>query len=141
VTILLDTCVISELVKPNPEKKVTDWIADCPEETIYLSVVTIGEIQKGISKLPACDKKKRLQRWLNIDLMARFENHIVPIDRKIARVWGRILAQTERNGRPIPAVDGLIAATGLARDMTVVTRNEADMDVEGLSVFNPWNKA
>ncbi len=135
---LLDTCVISELVKPAAAENVTSWISDGLEETIHLSVITIGEIQKGITKLPASAKKRQLQSWLDNDLIERFENRIVPIDQKIARMWGKILAQAEEKGRQIPAIDGLIAATGLAYDMTVVTRNVSDMQVDGLYVFNPW---
>ena len=135
---LLDTCVISELVKPAADEKVTSWISSGFEETIHLSVITIGEIQKGITKLAASAKKHQLQRWLDNDLINRFENRIVPIDQKVARMWGKILAQGEKKGRQIPAIDGLIAATCLAYDMTVVTRNVSDMQVDGLSVFNPW---
>lgn len=135
---LLDTCVISELVKPAADEKVTSWISDGLEETIHLSVITIGEIQKGITKLPASAKKHQLQSWLDNDLIERFENRIVPIDQKVARMWGKILAQAEKDGRQIPAIDGLIAATCLVYDMTVVTRNVSDMQVDGLSVYNPW---
>ncbi len=137
---LLDTCVISELVKPAADEKVTSWISNGFEETIHLSVITIGEIQKGITKLPASAKKHQLQRWLDNDLIERFENRIVPIDQKVARMWGKILAQAEKKGRQLPAIDGLIAATGLAYNMTVVTRNVSDMQVDGLSVFDPWEE-
>jgi predicted nucleic acid-binding protein len=141
VNYLLDTCVISELVKPAADEKVTSWISNGLEETIHLSVITIGEIQKGITKLPASAKKHQLQNWLDNDLALRFENRIVPIDQKVARMWGQILAQAEEKGRQIPAIDGLIAATGLVYDMTVVTRNVSDMQVNGLSLFNPWEAA
>jgi len=140
VNYLLDTCVISELVKPAADEKVTSWISDGFEETIHLSVITIGEIQKGITKLPVSAKKHQLQSWLDNDLIARFENRIIPIDQKVARMWGKILAQAEEKGRQIPAIDGLIAATCLVYDMTVVTRNVSDMQVDGLSVFNPWEE-
>jgi predicted nucleic acid-binding protein len=140
VNYLLDTCVISELVKPAADEKVTSWMSNGFEETIHLSVITIGEIQKGITKLPASAKKHQLQRWLDNDLIERFENRVVPIDQKVARMWGKILAQAEKKGRQLPAIDGLIAATGLAYDMTVVTRNVSDMQVDGLSVFNPWEE-
>ena len=135
---LLDTCVISELVKPAADEKVTSWISDCREETIHLSVLTIGEIQQGITRLPDSAKKQRLQRWLDNDLIERFENRVVPIDQKVARMWGKILAREAKKGRQIPAIDGLIAATCLTHDMTVVTRNVSDMQVDGLPVFNPW---
>ena len=135
---LLNTCMISELVKPAADDKVTDWISSLPEETIHLNVITVGEIQKGIAKLPASAKKHQLQSWLDNDLILRFENRIVPIDQKVARMWGKILAQAEKKGRQIPAIDGLIAATGLVYDMTVVTRNVSDIQVDGLSLFNPW---
>ena len=138
MNVLLDTCVISELVKPIPNEKVTVWVSSLSEETVYLSAITMGEIQKGISKLPDSDERDRLQHWLETDLISRFENRIVPVDLNVVRMLGKVLAWAERSGRPIPAVDGLIAATGLAFDLTVATRNVFDMDVEGLSVFNPW---
>lgn len=138
---LLNTCMISELVKPAADDKVTDWISSLPEETIHLNVIPVAEIQKGIAKLPASAKKDQLQSWLDNDLILRFENRIVPIDQKVARMWGKILARAEKKGRQIQAIDGLIAATGLVYDMTVVTRNVSDIQVDGLSLFNPWEAA
>jgi len=136
---LLDTCVISELAKPKPNRKVTKWIASCPEETLYLSTLTIGEIQKGISNLPESRKKGHLQLWLDHDLIKRFDRRIVGIDIRVAQKWGEIQAQTEKKGVKMPVVDSLIAATGLVHDMTVVTRNVDDMKPSHVNIFNPWS--
>ena len=136
---LLDTCVISELVKPKPNSKVTKWISSCPEETLYLSTLTIGEIQKGITILPDSRKKDQLQKWLDHDLMKRFDRRIVGIDTKVSQKWGEIQAQTEKKGVKMPVVDSLIAATGLVHDMTVVTRNADDMKSSNVNIFNPWS--
>ncbi|MFH1699279.1 MAG: type II toxin-antitoxin system VapC family toxin [Candidatus Zixiibacteriota bacterium] len=135
---ILDTCIISELVKPKPNSKVIKWVSSCPEETLYLSTLTIGEIQKGISILPESHKKDDLEKWLNQDLMRRFDRRIVGIDIKVAQKWGEIQAQTEKKGVKMPVVDSLIAATGLVHDMTVVTRNVDDMKSSSVTLFNPW---
>jgi len=138
VSYLLDTCVISELVKPKPNRHVVTWIRSYPEEEVYLSAITIGEIQKGISKLTESKKKGRLQHWLDNDLMARFDRRIIGIDQGVARRWGMLLAGMERTGRPIPVIDGLIAASALVYNMVVVTRNTVDMEESGVTIHNPW---
>ena len=136
---ILDTCVISELVKPLPNENVLEWIEKQSEDNLYLSVITIGEIQKGISKLPESNKKTNLQTWLDNDLKIRFESRILPIDEKIAKEWGKIQGISEKTGNKIPVIDSMIAATGLFHKMTIVTRNIDDMQISGLEIFNPWN--
>lgn len=136
---ILDTCVISELVKPLPNENVLEWIEKQSEDNLYLSVITIGEIQKGISKLPKSNKKTSLQTWLDNDLKFRFESRILPIDEKIAKEWGKIQGVSEKSGNKIPVIDGMIAATGLFHKMTIVTRNIDDMQISGIEIFNPWN--
>ena len=111
----------------------------CPEESIYLSAITVGEIQKGISKLTESKKKIELQHWLENDLMARFDRRIIGIDQRVALRWGKIVAQSEKIGQRIPVIDGLIAAAGLVYDMVVVTRNTTDMEVSGVTIYNPWD--
>lgn len=136
---LLDTCVISELVKLKPNRNVVTWLRSCPEEETYLSTITIGEIQKGISKLTESKKKAELQRWLDNDLIRRFDRRIIGIDQDVAKRWGVLVAQSETTGRKIPVIDSLIAATGLVRNMVVVTRNTADIAVSGVITYNPWD--
>lgn len=136
---ILDTCVISEMVKPSPNPKVLEWMGQQNEDQLYLSVLTIGEIQKGISKLPDNLKKTNLQSWLDIDLKSRFENRMLPIDEEVAKTWGAIQSMAEKSGRKIQVIDSLIAATGLVHQMVVVTRNTGDMpSLPGLTIFNPW---
>ena len=135
---LLDTCVISELVKIKPNKKVVDWITQNNEGNFYVSSLTFGEIHKGIEKLPKAIRKNTLHQWVEHDLKERCRNRILSIDLNVAMVWGKIQAKTELDGKPMPAIDGLIAATGMAHDLTVVTRNIADMEQSGVTLLNPW---
>ena len=135
---LLDTCVISELIKPKPSSKLIKWLRSCQEESLFLSSLTIGEIQKGISKLPDSRKRKKLQNWLDSELTQRFDRRIIGIDFKVAQKWGEIQALTEIAGIKMPVIDSLIASIGIVYDMAVVTRNTADMKNSGVRLFNPW---
>jgi toxin FitB len=135
---LLDTCVISELAKPEPNKKVVVWTTQNDEENFYLSSLTFGELYKGISKLPPSKRKENLLQWVEHDLKDRFKTRIIDITLKIAKHWGETQGICESQGRPMPTMDGFIAATGLAHDLTVVTRNIADMQQSGVSLLNPW---
>jgi len=137
---LLDTCVISELVKPKPDPRVTQWVRSQDEENLFLSVITIGEIQKGISKLPNDRKKKQqLQNWLRTELRERFTDRILEITVGVAHVWGQVLGDCEKRGTSIPAIDSLIASQGIFHKMTIVTRNIPDMEPSCASLFNPWS--
>ena len=135
---LLDTCVISELAKPKPNEKVVSWATQNDEENFYLSTLTFGELHKGISKLPPSKRKENLLQWVEHDLKDRFKTRIIDITLKVAKQWGETQGISESQGRPMPTIDGLIAATGLAHDLTVVTRNTADMQQSGVSLLNPW---
>ncbi len=135
---LLDTCVISELIKPSPSPKVVQWVSKAEENKLFISVLTIGEIHKGIEKLPKSKKKDKLHQWVNYDLQERFENRIINFDLKTAAVWGRIQAYFETLGKALPAIGGQIAATGISYDLTVVTRNTTDMEVSGVVLLSPW---
>jgi toxin FitB len=135
---LLDTCVISELVSKRPTPKVVEFVDSLDPEDVYLSVITIGEIVKGIEKLPSSKRKTGLQTWLNDDLLVRFEGNIVPLDIEILVEWGRITARLEVAGKTMPAIDSLIAATVLARKMTLVTRNVSDFEGTDAEIVNPW---
>ena len=135
---LLDTCVISELAKPEPNKKVVAWVTQNDEENFYLSSLTFGELHKGIAKLPPSKRKDNLLQWVEHDLKDRFKTRIIDITLEVAKHWGETQGICESQGRPMPAMDGLIAATGLAHDLTVVTRNIADMQQSGVALLNPW---
>jgi len=118
---------------------VSEWIRSKDEENLFLSVITIGEIQKGISKLPDGRKKKQqLQNWLSKDLRERFKDRILDIMLETAQIWGQVLGTCEKKGLTLPAIDSLIASQGLIHKMTIVTRNISDMEPSGVKLFNPW---
>ena len=135
---LLDTCLISELAKLKPNKKVVDWVLGENETGFYVSVLTFGELHKGIEKLPESKKKEELRIWIEDELKNRFQNRIIGIDMSVSILWGKIQCLAEKEGKPMPAIDSLIAATGIAYDLTVVTRNVADMEQSGVKLLNPW---
>ena len=135
---LLDTCVISELVKKKPDKTVIGWLENCAEEFLFLSVLTIGEIQKGITKLQDSKRKTLIQKWLDKDLLDRFYDRVLPLTTEIASTWGQILGESEIRGKPIPTIDGLLAATAVTHNLTIVTRNEKDIRGTGAKIINPW---
>jgi toxin FitB len=135
---LIDTCCISELVKKKPNPNVVKWFADQDELSMYLSVITFGELRKGIEKLPDSKKKKELNQWVKEDLNQRFKNRVLNITIEEVNKWGQILATAEKNGSPLPAIDSLIAATAQVHELSVVTRNTQDMEGSGVEVINPW---
>ena len=135
---LLDTCVISELAKKSAHPKVIEWITACNEDLLFLSVLTIGEIQKGISKIKDLKKKNKIQLWLDSDLKERFSNKILPISEEVALTWGIVQGEAESKGNTIPAIDGLMGATAIVHNLIAVTRNELDIKKTGARVLNPW---
>ncbi len=135
---LLDTNVISELVRPRPEPNVTNWIEATNETLLYLSVLTLGEVRKGIASLRNTSRRVALEAWLDSDLALRFANRILPVDQSVADRWGRIAAQSAAQGSPLSVIDGLLAATALDHNLTLVTRNVKDVAVTGVPLFNPW---
>jgi predicted nucleic acid-binding protein len=135
---LLDTNVISELIARAPNQTVINWIDSLAPETVYLSVITIGELRKGIEKLAPSHRKDALTLWLETDLLLRFADHLVDITRDVMLVWGELTGRLERTGTPIPAIDSLIAASVLEGDYMLVTRNEDDFRSTGVSLINPW---
>ena len=135
---LLDTCVVSELIRPSPQATVVEWINSQVEERLFMSVLTLGELRKGIDRLPENAKRMRLENWLDHDLRLRFAGRWLPIDEEIAERWGLITAAGINQGSPLPVIDGLIAATALTHGMTVVTRNTKDIQATGAPIMNPW---
>lgn len=136
---LLDTCVISELVTKKPNPKVVDWIDNVEEACLYLSVITVGEIRKGIEKLPDSQRKTDLEAWLDEQLLVRFAGRIASIDIGVMLRWGQLTGTLEVAGQAMPAMDSLIAAIALHGDFSLVTRNEADFQHTGVLIVNPWH--
>ncbi len=131
---LLDTNVISELIKPAPDSKVTAWIDATDEQLFHLSVLTLGEVRRGIVCLPPSKRRTRLEGWLTRDLPMRFAGRILDIDYEIADRWGHL------SGAKGPTViDGLLAATAKHHNLTLATRNTKDIARTGVALFNPWS--
>ena len=135
---LLDTNCISELVRPQPEPRVIDWMNTADEGLLYLSVLTLGEIRKRLSGLTQGKRRTHLESWLDVDLQARFAGRIIAIDAAIADRWGVLAAQAKGRGKALSAIDGLLAATALHHNLTVVSRNASDFTNAQVEVLNPW---
>lgn len=136
---LLDTNVISDLMKPRPTRSVAAWIVATPEELMHLSVITIGEIRKGIDLLAEGDPKRgALQSWLDHDLRVRFAGRLLAFDEWVAERWGQLEALAKRQRITIPTIDAQLAATALHHGLTFVTRNTSDVRLTGVPLFNPW---
>lgn len=135
---LLDTCLISALVKKVPNSAVVSWLDEQDEQSLFLSVLTIGELQKGISKLSDGKRKDQLQAWVEHDLTLRFMGRIIDIDMETMFIWGRLQGESEQKGESLPVMDSLIAATAKAHGLAVVTRNVKDMERCQVRVCNPW---
>ena len=137
---LLDTCVVSELIRPRPKASVVSWVLAHDESNLFLSVITIGELEKGIAKLPSSAKRTTLEHWVRHELADRFRGRLLAIDVGVATHWGRIAGGSEVRGQPLPVIDSLIAATALHHGFSLVTRNEADFKFPELDVINPWQR-
>ena len=136
---LLDTCLLSELQKPQPDAGVVAWISDIDEARLFVSVLSLGEIQKGVARLENGRRKNAFQHWLEHDLLVRFEGRILPLDLDMALEWGLVSAANESRGKPAPVVDGQLAVTAIVRNLTLVTRNDKDFSGFPVKVLNPWN--
>lgn len=137
---LLDTNVISELVKPKPESRVTNWIEATDESLLYLSVLTLGEIRKGAAMLPKAKRRIEIETWLETALAVRFAGRILAINEAIADRWGIISGLAQLKGTPLPVIDGLLAATALHHNLTFVSRNTKDVSATSVPSFNPWSE-
>lgn len=132
---LIDTNIISELRRKDANPGVISWFAERPATTLYLSVLTLGEIRRGIEALPNSKRRLALRDWLEVDLPAFFTGRILLVDEAVVDRWGRLLARIKRSA---PAIDSLIAASALQHGLTLVTRNTADFRFPELDVINPW---
>lgn len=134
---LLDTCLLSEVWKPAPAESVIEWLDQTVEDELFLSVLTLGELRKGIDRMPAGKKRDRLSRDY-VALRSRFSTRVLPITDVVAERWGQISAEAGRAGKQVHVVDGLIAASALVSGLTVVTRNAGDFSATNVPVLNPW---
>ena len=136
---LLDTNVVSELMKRRPSRPVVAWVDQTPEPLIHLSVITLGEIRKGIDLLEDDDPRRAtLQVWLDRDLRVRFAGRLLAFDDAVAERWGQLEAVAKRRRLTLPTIDAQLAATALHHGLTFVTRNTADVEPTGVPVINPW---
>lgn len=136
---LPDTCTVSEFTKPQPDAGLLEWLRATSEANLYLSALTLGEIQQGISRLAVSARRQRLQSWLDDDLQTRFAGRVLPADAAVCLLWGDLRTRAAQAGNTLPVLDALIAATALVHRLLLVTRNEADFAaVPGLQVVNPW---
>jgi predicted nucleic acid-binding protein len=138
MSFLLDTNVVSEWVKPRPNTGLTEWLSHIDEEQVFLSVVTFAELRFGVERLAAGSRRKQLDEWLRIELPVRFEQRILLVDGAVADEWGRMVARGAGRGRPIGAMDALVASTAQVHGLTLVTRNARDFEGAVESVLNPW---
>src|SRR5512139_3446120 len=135
---LLDTNIVSETVRRTPNKAVITWLDQLPGEALFVSVLTLGEIRKGIEALTDKRRREKLRLWLEHELPAWFEGRVLPVDLSVADRWGRLLAEV---GKPVPTIESLLVATALHHELRLVTRNTGDFNYPGLHVINPWQNA
>ncbi len=139
MNVLLDTCVIAEMRRPRPNTQVQGALASLPDSSLFLSVLSVGEIAKGVALLPAGRKKQSLTNWLN-GLETYFQDRILAVDVQTTRLWGELTARGQQKGISIPSVDGLLAATALRHGLHVMTRNTRHFRSTGAVVIDPWTR-
>ena len=135
---LLDTNCISEAVRVRPDPNVENWVRAVDQDLLYLSVLTLGELRKGLAGLAQGKRRTRLETWLEVELQVRFSGRILSIDAGVADRWGLLEADAKRKGKPLSTIDGLLAATAVHHNLTIVTRNVADFNGISVPVLNPW---
>jgi len=138
VRLLLDTNVLSEVTRPAPDARVLDWLDGLDEDRSFISVVSIAEIRRGVALMDEGRKREALAEWLARDLPQRFEQRILPVDEPVALAWGDLMGLAKRRGRGLSSMDGLIAATAIAQQLTLATRNTRNFEGFGIELFDPW---
>ncbi len=140
MSFLLDTNVVSEWVKPQPDPRVADWLVRADEESVFLSVITFGEIRQGIELLAPGRRRDQLSAWLQDELPSRFGGRILPLDREIAEAWGVVMARGRKAGASLSTMDAFIAATAAVHGLALVTRDVRDFAAVGIALVNPWEE-
>jgi toxin FitB len=138
---LLDTNIPSELIRSRPDPRIGKWLYAQEETSLYLSVVTIGELRRGFISLAPSKRRDELERWFEGDLLRSFRERILPVTHSIADRWGVLDAECTLKGTPLNTADGMIAATALEHGLILVTRNVRDFAGLGVELFNPWDTA
>ena len=136
---LLDTNALSDAVKPKPDGGLVEWLAAQSALDLGISVLTLGEIRRGILLLPESGKRERLHQWLRGELTRQFTDRVLPVDEAVALAWGGLGVEGLQAGRPLPVIDGLLLATAAVNGLTFVTRNERDCAERGVPILNPWS--
>lgn len=135
--LLLDTNVLSEVTKPRPDESVMKWLDGLDEDRTFISIVSIAEIRRGVALMDSGRKRDTLGEWLEHDLPQRFENRIIPVEGPVALAWGDLMALAKRSGRGLASMDGLIAATAVAHQLILATRNTKDFGGFGIDIIDP----
>jgi toxin FitB len=139
VRILLDTNVLSEVTKPRPAEGVLNWLHRLDEDRTFISIVSIAEIRRGVALMDNGRKRDALDEWLKHDLPQRFDDRTIPVEGAVAFAWGDLMAFAKRSGRGLASMDGLIAATAIAHDLALATRNTRDFEGFGIDIIDPWS--
>lgn len=135
---LLDTNVLSEMVRPRPDANVVAWMRAQSQLDFSLSVLTLGELEKGIATLPGTARRAQLSQWARTDIPRHFFGRLLPVDVAVAAAWGQLAGDAQASGRPLPVIDGLLLATAKTAGLTFVTRNLSDCAGRGVPVYDPW---
>ena len=138
MSFLLDTNVVSEWVRPQPDRNVISWLAEVDEDRVFISVISFAEIRRGVEMLAAGRRRERLATWLAEELPVRFEERILDIDRHVADTWGAVMARGQKIGLTLGSMDAFVAATAEAHGLILVTRNVKDFERLGISLLDPW---
>ncbi|WP_180902599.1 type II toxin-antitoxin system VapC family toxin [Martelella soudanensis] len=138
MNLLLDTNVLSEVTKPRPEGRVLLWLDGLDEDRCFISVVSLAEIRRGVALMDDGRKRDALAEWLAHDLPQRFEHRVFAVDERVALAWGDLMGEAKRRGRGMSSMDGLIAATAMAYDLVLATRNVKDFEGFGMDLIDPW---
>lgn len=138
MSFLLDTCVVSEAARPNPEPRVAAWMDEHDASPMYLSVLSLGELFQGIARQTNALRAEALRSWVATKVMPRFEGRLLELDPAVARTWGELRGEAIAKGRTPPVIDSLLAATALVHGLRIVTRNTKDFESLGVELLNPW---
>lgn len=136
--IILDTCVVSEAIKPTPDLRVMEWLDTVDEDALFLSSITLGELRRGIELLPDGEKRNSLRVWFE-ELRERFADRILDLDAGTMLIWGDLSARLKKEGAPAPMMDALTAACALRNNALLATRNMRDYERTGVALFDPWS--